>query len=122
MPSQNELNASPSSIVVGTATNGVATATTPTPGSVRAAVAVFGFLVTSSAVPAAPVVGTLSDGTTTLSFNLPATVFPHGFAVNFPNGHPFVGVAAQPVVLTIPALGAAVVCHASLFYGLVSAK
>lgn len=118
MPSQNELQASPCNIATDRDTNAevVATATAPTGNTVRAAVAIFGLLITSSAVPAAAVEATLTDGTTTMKINVPATVFPHGIVVMFPNGHPFVAAAGQAVTLTVPALGASVICNASLFW------
>lgn len=118
MPSQNELQASACNIATDRDTNAdvVATATAPTGNSVRAAVAIFGVLITSSAVPAAAVEATLTDGTTTMKINLPATVFPAGFVFTFPNGHPFVGAAGQAVTLTVPALGSGVICNASLFW------
>ncbi len=120
MPSQNSLAAAPVSIAVARQTHAIATVTVAAPG-LRNATAIFGLLITSSAVPAAAVEAVLTDGTTTLTINLPATIFPAGFVYNFPAGHPWVAVTNTVVTLTVPDLGSGIVCNASLFYASVTA-
>lgn len=117
MASFNELLSSPSAITTTRASHASCVVTVTAPGTVRGAIAIFGILITASAVPAAAVEATLTDGTTTLTINLPATIFPAGFIYNFPSGHPWVAAAGANVVLTVPDLGAApVICNASLMW------
>jgi hypothetical protein len=116
----NSLMAAPVSIATTRTSNATCVATVTAPAA-RNAVAIFGLLITASAVPTAAVEAVLTDGTTTLTINLPATVLPGGFVFNFPAGHPFVALPATAVTLTVPALGAApVLCNASLFYSYVT--
>lgn len=120
MPTFNSLAAAPVSIATARTSHASNVVTIAAPGA-RNAVAVYGILITASAVPAAAVEAVLTDGTTTLTINLPATVFPAGFVYNFPAGHPWVAVAATAVTLTTPDLGAApVICNASLLYAIVT--
>lgn len=120
MPTFNSLAAAPVSIATTRVTAATNTVTVAAPGA-RNAIAVYGILITSSAVPAAAVEAVLTDGATTLTINLPATIFPAGFVYNFPAGHPWVAVAATAVTLTTASLGSGVICNATLFYADVTA-
>lgn len=115
MPTQNNMLAGPVKIATTRTTTAVTNTVTITAPGARNAVAVYGILITTSAVPAGAVEAVLSDGTTTLTINLPATIFPAGFVYNFPSNHPWVAAPAVAVTLTTASVGA-IICNATLFY------
>ncbi len=115
MPTQNNMLAGPVKIATSRTTTAVANTVTITAPGARNAVAVYGILITTSAVPSGAAEAVLTDGTTTLTINLPATIFPAGFVYNFPANHPWVALAATAVTLTTASLGSITV-NATLFY------
>lgn len=96
----------------GAQTNATATAQQAAPGAGKTLL-VTGLLVTASAAPAAAVTATLVYGSTTININLPASAF-SPLRVDF-GTHPLETGENNSATLTVPALGAGVVCNATLF-------
>jgi hypothetical protein len=102
------------------ATNGIATVTITAPTG-PFTIYITGWIISASAAPAAAVEATLTgatnaDGTTgdTINIEIPASAFAM-MSREF-GSHPLKIKPATNAVLTLPALGAAVVGSATLFY------
>lgn len=109
----------PSFCIAATGTNAIVTATFPKSGQAASCVFVTKIVYSASAAPAATVEATLTGGQTaaeaaqTLKFEIPAAAFAP-VTIDF-GVHPLKCVANTDAVLTIPALGAAVIGSAQVY-------
>lgn len=111
----DDLNLRDALAATATATNATATATGTTPAAGQRGIA-FGVLISFQGAAVAAATATLKSGTNLLfNINIPAAV-PSPIVVNFPR--PVKGNEAEALVLSVPALGASVVCSPVLFYRL----
>ncbi len=113
MPNLLEVTNGLSVVTEATGTNAIVTATVAAPG-LRLRHVIRGVIISASAVPAAAVAATIKTGTTTLvTLQLPANISSYPIMVKFP-----VGVMCNENELasvSVPALGAAIVCSAQIF-------
>lgn len=100
-------------VTIDSGANASVTATSSTPAANKRW-GVTGWLISASGNVAAAVQASLVIGAQTIHFQIPAGQIPSsvGF-VNLPRMLP--GDIAQPISLTVPALGAAIVCTVTLF-------
>lgn len=108
-----EMLSAPSVVTEASATNATATATVAAPG-LRLRHIIRGITISASAVPAAAVAALVKSGTTTLvTLQLPANISSYPIVVSFPNG--VLCNENELASVTVPALGAAIVCSAQIY-------